>query len=137
MKERIPRKSPFRNPTFISFKTRLNFCFAVSVSSTRTRMVTARDWVPTFPAISRIRDWKHITMGSTATTVSNTPTTEDTAMPRNSRMISHGRRFLILVDVFSCRSSSAVKLPQYPGQSEYRSVFRCQSEPAENLRHNL
>ena len=111
MKERIPRKSPFRNPTFISFKTRLNFCFAVSVSSTRTRMVTARDWVPTFPAISRIRDWKHITMGSTATTVSNTPTTEDTAMPRNSRMISHGRRFFdtggcFFVQIFFCGQTS-------------------------------
>lgn len=38
-------------------------------------------------------DWKQMTMGSTATTDSKTPTTEDTPMPRNSSTISHGKRF--------------------------------------------
>ncbi len=30
----------------------------MSVSSIRTRIVTASDWVPTFPAMSSTRDWK-------------------------------------------------------------------------------
>ena len=34
-----------------------------------------------------------MTMGSTATTDSNAPTTEETSIPRKSRAISHGRRF--------------------------------------------
>ena len=35
-----------------------------------------------------LKMWKQITMGSTATTFSKSPTTEDTPMPKNSRMIS-------------------------------------------------
>ena len=105
----IPRNNPLKNPTFISLNTSPTFSPAVRFSSINTRMVTASDCVPTFPAISRINDWKHMTMGSTATTVSNTPTTVDTASPRNSRITSHGSLFFILSVVVSSRSSSAVK----------------------------
>ena len=53
----------------------------------RDRMVTARDCVPTFPAMSNIRDWKAMMMGSWVTTFSKTPTTEDTTIPRPRRTI--------------------------------------------------
>ena len=105
----VPRNSPFNRPTLISLMTRWTFCFPVRFSSTRTRMVTARDWVPTFPAISRIKDWKHITTGITATTVSKMPTTEDTPRPSIRRIISQGSLFFILSLVVSSKSSSAVK----------------------------
>ena len=59
--------------------------------------------------MSRIRDWKHMTIGITATTASKAPTTEDTTMPRNNRMTSHGSLFFTLSVSFSFRSSSAVK----------------------------
>ena len=92
----MPNSAPFKEPVFTSLTTSWNFCFPVRFSSISTRIVTARDWVPTFPAISSTNDWKHITMGSTATTFSKSPTTEDTAMPKNSRMISQGSRFFML-----------------------------------------
>ena len=85
----------------------------VRFSSTSTRMVTASDWVPTLPAISSTMDWKQMTMGSTATTDSNAPTTEDTIIPRNSRAISQGRRFFTLWNTPSFRSSSLVKPPSF------------------------
>lgn len=76
-------------------------------------MVTASDWVPTLPAISSTMDWKQMTMGRTATTDSKTPTTEDTSIPRKSRAISHGRRFLTLSNTPSFRSSSLVRPPNF------------------------
>ena len=74
-------------------------------------MVTASDWVPTLPAISSTSDWKQMTMGSTATTDSKMPTTDETPMPRNSSTMSHGRRFLMLTAAGSRRSSSEVRPP--------------------------
>ena len=59
--------------------------------------------------MSRIRDWKHMTIGITATTDSNAPTTEETIIPRNNSTISHGSLFLILCGSVSFKSSSAVK----------------------------
>ena len=61
--------------------------------------------------MSSTSDWKQMTMGSTATTDSKTPTTEDTPMPRNSSTISHGRRFFMLTNTDSRRSSSEVRPP--------------------------
>ena len=104
-----PRREPLQKPTFISLATSRSLSAPLRFSSISTRMVTARDWVPTFPAMSRIRDWKQMTTGRMATTPSKAPTTEETPMPRNSRMISHGRRFLMLSLVDSFRSSSADK----------------------------
>ena len=108
-KDRTPSRRPLQKPMRISLKTSCNFCFPVRDSSIRTRMVTARDWVPTFPAISRIRDWKVMMIGRVVTTCSKIPTTEETSMPRPSRMISHGRRFFILSFNGSFKSSSAVR----------------------------
>ena len=67
--------------------------------------------MPTFPAMSSTSDWKQITTGSTATTDSNIPTTDETAIPRNSRTISHGRRFFMLTRAGSFRSSSEDRPP--------------------------
>ena len=74
-------------------------------------MVTASDWVPTLPAMSSTRDWKQMTMGSTDTTDSNMPTTDETPIPRNSSAMSQGRRFRMLTVVGSRRSSSEVSPP--------------------------
>ena len=49
-----------------------------------------------------------MTIGKAATTFSNIPTTEDTIIPKKSRMISHGILFFMLCSVVSFRSSSAV-----------------------------
>ena len=65
--------------------------------------------VPTLPAMSRIRDWKHMRRVSWLTTCSNPPTTEDTTMPRPSSIRSQGRRFLMLSFKGSFKSSSAVR----------------------------
>ena len=108
-KERTPKITPLEKPIRISFHTSSSFCLPVRDSSIRTRMVTARDWVPTLPAMSRIRDWKHMMMVSWLTTCSNTPTTEDTTMPRPSSIRSQGRRFLMLSFKGSFKSSSAVR----------------------------
>ena len=95
-KENKPITRPFNPPTPISFPTKVIFCFAVRRSSIRTRMVTARDWVPTFPDISRISDWKAMIMVSCATTVSKRPTTVETTRPRkreghdNGKLCYHG-----------------------------------------------
>ena len=105
----IPRLAPLMKPIFISLKRRDNFFLALKVSSISTRIVTASDCVPTLPAMSRTSDWKHITIGRTATTDSNIPTTDETAIPRNSSIISQGRRFLILTRVGSLKSSSEVR----------------------------
>ena len=59
--------------------------------------------------MSSTSDWKQITIGSAAATDSNIPTTEDTAIPRNSSAISHGRRFFMLTVTGSFRSSSEVR----------------------------
>ena len=37
------------------------------------------------------------------------PTTEDTAIPRKSKAISHGSLFFVLLITLSCKSSSSVK----------------------------
>ena len=87
-KEKRPITRPFKPPTPISFPTKVIFCFAVRRSSIKTRMVTARDCVPTLPDISRIRDWKAMIMVSCATTVSKRPTTVDTTRPRKSSKTS-------------------------------------------------
>ena len=108
-KDRTPRIIPLHRPTLASLPMRVTFCLVVSCSSISTRMVTARDWVPTLPAMSRIRDWNRITTVRLATTVSNRPTTLETSRPRPSRTISQGRRLLILFFRGSFRSSSAVK----------------------------
>ena len=76
-------------------------------------MVTASDWVPTLPAMSSTMDWKQMTMGSTATTDSNAPTTEETSIPRKSRATSQGRRFFTLSKTPSFRSSSLVRPPSF------------------------
>ena len=107
--DNMPRISPLIRPTRPSLNTSSNFCLAVRSSSMRTRIVTASDCVPTFPAISSISDWKHITIVSWATTVSNIPTTDETTSPRPRSIISHGRRFLILCFSGSCKSSSEVR----------------------------
>ena len=85
---------------------RCSFSDMGRASSVSTRMVTASDWVPTLPAISRISDWKQIRMAIWATICSNMPTTLDTNMPRNSRITSQGRRFFMLSRRGSSRSSS-------------------------------
>ena len=46
-------------------------------------------------------DLKETTIGSTATTTSNAPTTLDTTIPRNNRTISQGSLFFILSIVVS------------------------------------
>ena len=107
----IPKMEPLSNPTLTSLTNSVSFCFPVSCSSINTLIVTARDWVPTFPAISSTRDWKHITIGKTATTDSNIPTTDDTAIPKNNNIISHGSLFLLLSITGSFKSSSAVRPP--------------------------
>ena len=81
----------------------------VRFSSISTRMVTARDWVPTFPDISNISDWNAMISVSCATTFSNAPTTTDTSSPSSSRAKSQGRRFFTLCFSGSFRSSSAVR----------------------------
>ena len=106
-----PRHPPLSRPTRISLPSSASSSFRLRFSSISTRMVTASDWVPTFPAMSSTSDWKQMTMGSTATTDSKTPTTEDTPMPRNSSTISHGRRFFMLTNTGSRRSSSEVRPP--------------------------
>ena len=108
-KDSIPSNAPLQRPIRISLNTSSSFCLPVRDSSIRTRMVTARDCVPTFPAMSNIRDWKAMMMGSWVTTFSKTPTTEDTTIPRPRRTISHGIRFFILSFSGSFRSSSAVR----------------------------
>ena len=108
-KDKMPSTPPLQRPIFISFSTSSSFCLPVSDSSIRTRIVTARDCVPTFPAMSRISDWKHIIIGRFVTTFSNIPTTEETTIPNPKRMISHGILFFILSFNGSCRSSSAVR----------------------------
>ena len=92
-------------PILTSFQTRASLVLKVISSSIRTRIVTAKDWVPTFPAISRIRDWKQTRMATLDTIPSNIPTTLDTNMPRNRRAISHGRRFFMLTARVSFMSS--------------------------------
>ena len=108
-KEIPPRMSPLQKPTRISFQTRRPFWAMVRFSSVRTRIVTARDCVPTLPAISRIRDWKAMISVSCATTLSNAPTTVDTTIPSPSRISSQGMRFFMLSGRVSLRSSSAVR----------------------------
>ena len=54
-----------------------------------------------------------MTMGSTATTDSNAPTTEETSIPRNSRATSQGSRFFTLWNTPSFKSSSLVKPPSF------------------------
>ena len=108
-KDRTPRINPLHKPTLASLSTRPSFCLPSRFSSISTRIVTARDWVPTFPAISRTRDWKQMTMVSWATTPSNSPTTLETTRPRPSRMISQGRRFFTLWRIGSFNSSSEAR----------------------------
>ena len=55
-KDRTPNSNPLKNPTRISFPISLSFFWNVKFSSINTRMVTARDCVPTFPDISKIKD---------------------------------------------------------------------------------
>ena len=54
--DNAPRIRPFPNPTLISLTTRDIFSLPVRFSSMSTRIVTARDCVPTLPAMSRMRD---------------------------------------------------------------------------------
>ena len=77
-KDASPSNRPLAEPMRTSLTTSPNFCRKVRFSSIKTRMVTARDWVPTLPAISRMRDWKHIISVSWDMTCSNAPTTVDT-----------------------------------------------------------
>ena len=86
----IARLAPFKKPIFISLNNKAIFFLPDRFSSINTRIVTAKDCVPTFPAISSTRDWKQITIGNTATIDSNIPTTEDTAIPKNNNAINHG-----------------------------------------------
>ena len=60
-------------------------------------MVTARDWVPTLPAMSRMSDWKATMIVSPAATASKRPTTLDTTSPRPSSTRSQGRRLTMLI----------------------------------------
>ena len=108
-KDISPSTPPLHRPIRISLKTSSSFCLPVRDSSISTRIVTASDWVPTLPAISRISDWKHMMIGRLVTTFSKIPTTEETTMPSPRRMISHGIRFFILSLRGSLRSSSAVR----------------------------
>ena len=105
----IARLAPFKKPIFISLNNKAIFFLPDRFSSINTRIVTAKDCVPTFPAISSTRDWKQITIGNTATIDSNIPTTEDTAIPKNNNAINHGSLFFILTIVGSFKSSSSVK----------------------------
>ena len=107
--EAEPSSSPFKNPIRISLNINPSFCIAEMSSSIRTRMVTASDWVPTLPAMSRIIDWKQIRSAIRSTIGSKMPTTEETPMPRKSSSTSHGRRFFKLCNSGSCRSSSEVR----------------------------
>ena len=58
IKASVPIISPFVRPIRISFSINLNFSFPETASSFRTLIVTARDCVPVFPLISRIKLWK-------------------------------------------------------------------------------
>ena len=105
--DNVPRIRPFTRPTRASLPIRNSFCLPLICSSISTRMVTARDCVPTLPAMSRISDWKLTISVRCATTCSNMPTTLETTSPRPSRTISQGRRFPMLLFSGSFRSSSA------------------------------
>ena len=105
--ENRPMMKPLAAPVRVSLKTRYSFWFQVSSSSVSTRRLTARDWVPTLPDMSRIRDWKAATMVSFATTGSKIPTTLETPMARNRSTQSQGMRFFTLRKSVSFRSSWA------------------------------
>ncbi len=71
----IARLAPFKKPIFISLNNKAIFFLPDKyLHRSNTRIVTAKDCVPTFPAISSTRDWKQITIGNTATIDSNIPT---------------------------------------------------------------
>ena len=112
-KESEPSISPLAKPTRASLNIRRSFCGASSVSSIRERIVTARDCVPTLPAIPRIKDWKETIMGRASTTFSKAPTTADTASPINRRAISQGTLFFKLAKRVSSGSSSALKAASF------------------------
>ena len=76
-----------------------------------TRIVTASDCVPTFPAISKTIDWKNTMAGKTAITVSNVESIIDTTSPKNISAINQGSLFFIDEKVDSSRSSFSVKPP--------------------------
>ena len=105
-KDSTPSSSPFTRPTRISFQTSSAFSFRPICVSISTRIATARDWVPTLPAISSTRDWKHMMMGSCATMDSNSPTVEETPSPITSSAHNQGIRFRTLWRIGSARSSS-------------------------------
>ena len=104
-----PKMRPLQSPTLTSLTTSWNFWPALRFSSIKTRMVTARDCVPTLPDMSRMSDWNAMMSVSWATTRSKTPTTLETMTPSASRTSSHGRRFCMLSRSVSWRSSSAVR----------------------------
>ena len=108
-KDASPSSRPLAEPMRTSLTTSPNFCRKVRFSSISTRMVTASDWVPTLPAMSRMSDWKHMISVSCDTTCSNAPTTVDTKRPSPSSANSQGRRFCMLCFSGSVRSSSAVR----------------------------
>ena len=56
---------------------------------------------------------KQMTTGSTATTDSNAPATEETSIPRNNDAIGHGRRFFTLSIRFHSGHSSPVRPPSF------------------------
>ena len=105
-KVRVPSRNPLDNPTRTSLKISLRLSFGRMDSLVRTRMVTPKDCVPTFPDIS---DWKDTTMVSWAITGSNIPTTVETPSARKSRITSHGIRLRMLSRRGSFKSSSSLR----------------------------
>ena len=74
-KDSSPSSRPFIRPTRASLPTSASFCRGLTSSSISTRMVTASDCVPTFPAMSSTSDWKQMMTVRCVTTRSNSPTT--------------------------------------------------------------
>ena len=104
-----PKTKPPLMPTLTSLKIRCRISFLLKFSSVRTLIVTAKDCVPTFPAMSSISDWKHTTIAICDTTPSNIPTTEETTSPRTKSTKSQGILFFMLSLRLSFKSSSAAR----------------------------
>ena len=108
IKDIIPKNKPLKNPSLTSLPTTLSLSLNVRFSSINTRIVTASDCVPTFPAIPSIIDWKHTTMVRPEIMLSNIPITADEISPKNRRKINHGSLFFIPVKTDSSKSLPSV-----------------------------